>query len=157
MENQPRLKNPHLNSISVYNTQKYRACSRLWDSRVCWIEKGFLFPAPPTFHMPFTFASSLLSQSLEQANKYLVWLPASNLMSSFGWRLQLHFLICGSLLTKNVWFTTNYSSISTIDHLLHKATTSHRRPLIGNTLQSETTTVRTSHKRPPLARNCDHV
>ena len=29
MENHPRLKNPHLNSISVYNTQKYLACSRL--------------------------------------------------------------------------------------------------------------------------------
>ena len=36
-----------------------------------WEEKGRLpfsfFPAPPTFRMPFTFASSPQSESLEQA------------------------------------------------------------------------------------------
>ena len=53
------------------------ACSRLIDSRVRWIEKAqnenktegnWGEPAPPTFRVPFSFASSPLSESLEQAN-----------------------------------------------------------------------------------------
>ena len=71
------------------------ACSRLWDSRVRWIEKAcwtqnkngrklgrggarlsftfyfLFFPASPTFRVPFTFASSPLSESLEQASAVL--------------------------------------------------------------------------------------
>ena len=43
--------------ISVENV----ACSRLRDSRVRWIEKA------RTFRVPFSFASSLLSENLEQA------------------------------------------------------------------------------------------
>lgn len=66
-------------------------------------------------------------------------------------------LICDLLLTVNVWFTSNYSWTSIIDHLLYKATTSHRWLRIQNTLHSLITTVRTSHKQPPLTRNCDHV
>ena len=51
------------------------ACSRFWHGRVRWIEHEnktgessfpsfFLFPAPPTFRVPFTFASSPLYESL---------------------------------------------------------------------------------------------
>ena len=60
------------------------ACSTLRDSRARWIEKAehknktggnwgekgqffFFFPAPTNFRVPFTFASSPLSESLEQA------------------------------------------------------------------------------------------
>ena len=59
------------------------ACSRLLDSRGRWIENArtrkqngrklgragasfSLFPTPPTFRVPFTFASSPLSESLEE-------------------------------------------------------------------------------------------
>ena len=48
--------------------------SRLRDSWVRWIEKAwtpffFPFPAPPTFLVPFTFASSPLSERLEKARE----------------------------------------------------------------------------------------
>ena len=36
----------------------------------------FLFPALPTFRVPFTFTSSPLSSSLEQARQERVWPPA---------------------------------------------------------------------------------
>ena len=68
--------------IEKIKTHKNLACSRLRDSRVRWIEKANTKikqvetgeSAPPTFRVPFSFASSPQSESLEQANK----IPASN-------------------------------------------------------------------------------
>ena len=65
--------------------------AKIWSSqmRQKWVEEGhkrndyrlslisiFLFPALPTFRVPFTFTSSPLSSSLEQARQERVWPPA---------------------------------------------------------------------------------
>ena len=62
--------------FEVRQTLYILACCRLRDSRVRWKRKHenkaggnfFLFSAPPTFRVPFSFASFPLSESLEQAN-----------------------------------------------------------------------------------------
>ena len=51
-------------SVSVYNVRDIVACSRPWESRVREIEKVW---TRKYFRVPFTFASSTLSESLEQA------------------------------------------------------------------------------------------
>ena len=51
-------------SVSVYNLRDIVACSRPWESRVREIEKVW---TRKYFRVPFTFASSTLSESLEQA------------------------------------------------------------------------------------------
>ena len=53
------------------------------------IPSFFLFPAPPTFRVPFSFLSSLLSETLEQANGICVKISIMNRysqerMSSFS-------------------------------------------------------------------------
>ena len=53
------------------------ACSRLRDSRARWIEKiKREEAAPPTFRVPFTVASSPLSENLEQATESQTFLLA---------------------------------------------------------------------------------
>ena len=152
MENQPRLKkSPSEFNFGIKHTEVQSLFQAL---RSAELRKHSFFPPRQLFACLSLFHLPYYLRAWNRLLKYLSWFPASNLMSSFGWRLQLHSITCGSLLTKNVWFTTNSSRTSIIDHLLYKATTSHRRPLIGNTLQSETTTVGTSHKPPPLASNC---
>ena len=55
-------------------SRQYSACSWLRDSRACWIKKARRRKQNgrklPTFRVPFTFASSPLSESLEQARQY---------------------------------------------------------------------------------------
>ena len=50
--------------MSVYNVRDIVACSRPWESQVREIEKVW---TRKYFRVPFTFASSTLSESLEQA------------------------------------------------------------------------------------------
>lgn len=51
-------------SVSVYNVRDIVACSRPWESRVREIEKVW---TRKYFRVPLSFASSTLSESLEQA------------------------------------------------------------------------------------------
>jgi len=55
-------------------------CSRLRDCGVRWIVK-VVFPAPPTFRVPFTFVATPLSESQEQANLHHTFLCISLLFS----------------------------------------------------------------------------
>ena len=59
----------HINSLESVNDLVCNSVTKIKREETGESGGGFLFlfPAPPFFHVPFSFASSPLSESLEQA------------------------------------------------------------------------------------------